>query len=361
MSDRLKVQLTEALLIPVLAVLSGLALASIFVLLTGVPPLRAYVELYKGGFSCAELTRCNLFQSLQLATPLLLTGLSAVVAFRSGMFNIGQEGQFLIGATMAAWLGFAIHLPPVIHPAFVIAASMLAAGIYGWIPGVLKVRLGVNEVITTIIMNNIANLFMTYIVNFPLRADTGTTAHSPLIDETARLPVFFQGSKWGVGFILALLAALLVYLYLWRSTPGYEQRMAGQAPLFARYGGIRSDSAAIRGMFISGALAGMAGAIEILGVHRRLLQGFSTGLGFDGLLVAILGRAHPLGVVLVAILFAGVRLGAQIGLQTSVHIPRELGGGIIALIILFVAAENFYRGWINRVKEGVKRLAARKA
>jgi len=361
MSDRLKVQLTEALLIPALAVLSGLALASIFVLLTDVPPLKAYVELYKGGFSCAELTRCNLFQSLQLATPLLLTGLSAVVAFRSGMFNIGQEGQFLIGATMAAWLGFAIHLPPVIHPAFVIAASMLAAGIYGWIPGVLKVRLGVNEVITTIIMNNIANLFMTYIVNFPLRADTGTTAHSPLIDEAARLPVFFQGSKWGVGFILALLAALLVYLYLWRSTPGYEQRMAGQAPLFARYGGIRSDSAAIRGMFISGALAGMAGAIEILGVHRRLLQGFSTGLGFDGLLVAILGRAHPLGVVLVAILFAGVRLGAQIGLQTSVRIPRELGGGIIALIILFVAAENFYRGWINRVKEGVTRLAARKA
>jgi len=182
-----------------------------------------------------------------------------------------------------------------------------------------------------------------------------------LIDEAARLPVFFQGSKWGVGFILALLAALLVYLYLWRSVPGYEQRMAGQAPFFAHYGGIRSDRAAIRSMFIAGALAGMAGAIEILGVHRRLLQGFSTGLGFDGLLVAILGRVHPLGVVLVAILFAGVRLGAQIGLQTSVRIPRELGGGIIALIILFVAAEGFYRGWINRGRDWLGKFGRRPA
>lgn len=349
MSQRLRTQLTEALLIPVLAVLSGLALASIFVLFTGVPPLTAYVELFKGGFSCAELTRCNFFQTLQLATPLMLTGLSAVIAFRSGMFSIGQEGQFLIGAIAAAWLGYAIHLPPVLHPAVVILAAMAAAGAYGWIPGVLKVRLGVNEVITTIILNNIANLFAIYMVNFPLRADASTSAHSPLVDVTAQLPVFFAGSKWGVGFILALITALLTYLYLWRSKPGYEQRMAGQAPLFARYGGIPSSRAAIRGMVLSGAVSGLAGAIEILGVHRRLLQGFSAGLGFDGLMVAILGRVHPLGVLLVSILFAGVRLGAQIGLQTTVRIPRELGGGIIALIILFVAGEQFYRGWLQRV------------
>lgn len=345
-----RTKLTDALLIPVLAVLSGLLLASVFVLMAGVSPLTAYAELFRSGFSCVQLTRCNLFQTLQLATPLMLTGLSAVVAFRSGMFNLGQEGQYLMGAVVAAWLGIAIHLPPVLHPLVIIAASMAAAGAYGWIPGVLKVRLGVNEVITTIIMNNIANLFAIYVVNFPLRADASTTARSPMIDATAQLPVFFQGSKWGVGFILALLAAYLVYVYLWRSVPGYEQRMSGQAPLFARYGGIRSDRAAIRGMVLAGALGGLAGAIELLGVHRRLLQGFSTGLGFDGVLVAILGRVHPLGVVLVAILFAGVRLGAQIGLQTSVHIPRELGGGIIALIILFVAAESFYRGWLERVR-----------
>ena len=359
MTLRWRQQLIDAFLIPLLAILSGLVVASVFVLFTGVPPLTAYRELFKAGFSCAQLTRCNLFQTLQLATPLILTGLSTVVAFRSGMFNLGQEGQFLIGATIAAWLGFAVHLPPVLHPAFVILMAMAGAGLYGWIPGVLKVRLGVNEVITTLVMNNIANLFMTYIVNFPLRADPGSTAHSPLVDETARLPAFFQGSKWGVGFILALAAAVLVYIYLWRSVPGYEQRMAGQAPRFARYGGITSGRAAIRGMVLSGALSGMAGAIEILGVHRRLLPGFSTGLGFDGLMVAILGLVHPVGVVLVAIFFAGVRLGAQIGLQTAVHIPRELGGGIISLMILFVAASSFYRGWIGRAQAWLGTLARR--
>lgn len=348
MSPHLRRQLTEAVLIPLLAVLSGLAVASVFVLFTGVPPLRAYSELFRSGFSCGELTRCNLFQTLQLATPLILTGLSTVVAFRSGMISLGQEGQYLIGAVVAAWLGFAIHLPPVIHAAFVIVASMAAAGFYGWIPGVLKVRLGVNEVITTLVMNNIANLFMTYVVNYPLRADQGSTAHSPVIDESARLATFFQGSKWGVGFLLALGAAVLVYVYLWRSVPGYEQRMSGQAPFFARFGGIRNERAAVRAMTIAGALAGMAGAIEILGVHRRLVSGFSTGVGFDGVMVAILGLLHPLGVVLVAIFFAGVRLGAQIGLQTTVHIPRELGGGIIALMILFVACSDLYRGWIAR-------------
>jgi ABC-type uncharacterized transport system permease subunit len=356
MLSKLRTQLVDAVLIPLLAIISGLIVASIFLLFTGVSPLLAYSELFKAGWSCNELTNCNLFQTLQLATPLILTGLSAVIAFRSGMFNLGQEGQYLVGAVVAAWLGYAIHLPYIIHPLFIIAASMLAGGIYGWIPGVLKVRLGVNEVITTIVMNNIAVLFMTYVVNFPLRADQGTTAHSPLVDETARLPAFFQGSKWGLGFALALLAAAAVYIYLWRSRQGYEQRMAGQAPLFARYGGIPSGKAAIRSMFIAGALAGLAGAIEILGVHRRLMQGFSTGLGWDGVSVAILGRSHPIGAVVVAIFFAGVRLGAQIGLQTTVHIPRELGGGIIALMILFVAAENFYRGGLAGVRKLLDRL-----
>ena len=359
MSNHFRRQLTDALLIPLLAIISGLAVASLFVLFTGVPPLKAYSELFRSGFSCTQLTRCNLFQTLQLATPLMLTGLATVVAFRSGMINLGQEGQYLVGATAAAWLGFAIDLPPVIHAGFVILCAMAAAGLYGWIPGILKVRLGVNEVITTLVMNNIANLFMTYVVNYPLRADQGSTAHSPIIDDTARLMTFFQGSRWNVGFVLALIAAVVVYIYLWRSVPGYEQRMSGQAPSFARFGGIRSSQAAVRAMMISGALAGMAGAIEVLGVHRRLVQGFSTGLGFDGIMVAILGLMHPVGVVLVAIFFAGVRLGAQIGLQTAVQIPRELGGGIIALMILFVAASDLFRGGIARVQTWFGRLGRR--
>jgi len=352
-------QLTNAVLIPVLAIISGLLVASLFLLVSGSSPLRAYQELFKAGFSCSRLTNCNLFQTLQLATPLILTGLSAVMAFRSGMFSLGQEGQFLIGATIAAWLGYAIHLPPVLHPIVIMAAAMLGAGLYGWFPGVLKTRLGINEVITTIVLNNIANLFMTYAVNFPMRADQGTTAHSPLIDDAAVLPAFVQGSKMGIGLVIAFVAAGLVYIYLWRTIPGYEQRMAGQVPLFARFSGIRNEGAALRGVALSGAIAGLAGAIEILGVHHRLLQGFSTGLGWDGVMVAILGQVHPVGVAIVAVFFAGMRLGAQIGLQAALQVPRELGGGLIALMILFVAVQNLYRGWIEGGREWFQKRVRR--
>lgn len=350
MSTSSTTKIIKTALVPVLATLSGLLLSAVILLITGHSPIQAYSAMISSGFSCRQVTNCNFFQTLQLATPLILTGLSAVVAFRSGMFSIGQDGQFLVGAIVAAWLGYAIHLPPVIHQVVLIGAAMLAAGAYGWIPGFLKVKLNINVVITTVILNSMAGLFMSYVVNFPMNADKGATAHSPLIDASAELPVFFQGSKWGVGFILAIVTAVAVYVYLWHSTPGYEQRMSGQSSLFARYGGIKNGRAALRGMIISGGLAGMAGAIEVMGVHHRIMQGFSTGLGFDGVMVAILGQTHPLGVAIVAILFAGVRLGAKIGLQTTLQIPRELGGVIIALIILFVAAENFYKGGINRVQ-----------
>jgi simple sugar transport system permease protein len=354
-------KLTNSILVPVLAVISGLIVAGFLILFTDVSPFRAIWEMFAAGFGCRSLDRCALFTTFERATPLLLTGLSAVIAFRTGMFSIGQEGQLMVGAIMAAWLGFAVDLPPVIHPLFVILAAMTAAGLYGWVPGFLKVKLGVNEIISTIVLNDIAIQFATYLVNFPLRADRGTTAYSPVIDETARLLVFMPGSKWGIGFVIALAAAAIVYLYLWRSSPGYEQRMAGESSRFALFGGIRNDRAAIRGMILSGAVAGLAGAIEVLGVHYRINQDFSLGLGFDGLAVAILGQVHPVGVVLVAILFAGVRLGAQLGLQFSFGIPRELGGSIIALVILFVAISRLYENNLERLQVWIDRLRGRKS
>lgn len=349
----------NVLLVPVLATISGLILSSVILLLTNHSPIQAFSALVNSGFSCSKLTNCNFFQTLQLATPLILNGLSATVAFRSGMFSIGQEGQFLMGAIVAAWLGYAIHLPPVIHQIVLIAAAVLAGGMYAWIPGILKVKLNINEVITTVMMNNIAILFMSYVVNFPMNVDKGSTARSSPIDISATLPTFFQGSKWGVGFVIAIAASIIVYFYIWRSTRGYEQRMSGQSPLFARFGGIKTTRAVLRGMIISGGLAGMAGAIEVMGVHHRIMQGFSTGLGFDGVMVALLGQTHPVGVVIVGILFAGVRLGAQIGLQTFMQIPRELGGVIIALIILFVSADTFFKDVVQTTQKWLNKIFSR--
>lgn len=339
-------QIFDALLIPILAIVTGLALSSVFILMTSTPPLVAYQELFRAGFGCERLDNCSFFTTLERATPLILTGLSAVMAFRSGLFSLGQEGQFLLGALVAAWLGYALELPPVIHPLVILVLSMLAGAAYAYIPAVLKIRLNVNEIISTVILNSIAALFVNYMVNFPLRANRNAIANTRIIDTSAELPSFFPGSHWGVGFVIAVIAVIFVWVYLWRSAAGYEQRMSGQAPLFARFGGIRSGQAAIRGMLFSGALAGLAGSIEILGVSRQMGQSY-VGLGFDGVLVAILGQAHPIGVFLVAILFAGIRLGAQIGLQITTNIPRELGGGILALIILFVAARSLFGDVIN--------------
>ncbi len=349
-------QFFNTLLVPFLAILTGLIFAAILILFTDTPPLVAFKELFSASFGCRSVTNCAFLTTLERATPIILTGLGAVIAFRSGMFSIGQEGQLLMGAVMAAWLGYTIHLPAVIHPIVIIMASMLIGGLYGWIPGVLKVRLGVNEIISTIVMNTIAILTVEYLVNFPLRGDRSSTAHSPVIDVTAQLQAFLPGSKWGVGFVLAVLVAIAVYFFLWRSTSGYEQRMAGQSPFFAKFGGIKNEKVAIRSMFISGAICGLAGAIEILGVNRRIMTGYSQGLGFDGLSVAILGQSHPLGVFIVSILFAGLRLGAQLGLQLSFSIPRELGGSVIALMILSVAAGNFYTDIIERVRKLIIRL-----
>ena len=353
-------QLIDAFLVPVLAILSGLLVATILVLLAGKPPLDALRILFQSSLGCKDLTHCALFSTLERATPLILTGLSAVVAFRSGIFSLGQEGQMMLGSVVAAWLGWTVMLPAGIHPVFIMLAAMLVGAAYGWIPGVLKVRLGVNEIISTIVMNEIAVLFLEYVVNFPLRADAGAAAHSFLIHKTAWLPVFFSGSKWGVGFVIALLAVAAVYIYPWRTSAGYQQRMAGRAPLFAKFGGIPNEKIAIRSMMLSGALAGLAGAIEVLGVHHRIITGFSVGLGFDGLSVSILGQTHPFGVLIVAILIAGIRLGAQLGLQIQLGIPRELGGTIIALVILFVAAGKFFENNIGAVRNLITRIRAKK-
>lgn len=317
------------LLISVLAVIFSSLVAGLFVLLTDAAPLDAYGHLLAAGFGCRAPGQCALLTSLQFATPLLLTGLSATVAFRAGVFSVGQAGQMVLGAAAAAWLGSQLDLPGVVHVAVALAGGAVAGAGWGWVPGALKEFLGINEVIVTLVMNQLAVLVVGLV-------------RLQRVGASARLAPLARGTKLNAGTVLALLAAVLVYVYLWHAASGYEQRMAGQAPLFAKFGGIRGRRAVMRAMSISGGLAGLAGAIEVLGVHYRFVSAFSGGGDFDGVAVALLGQVHPAGVTLAAILLAGVRLGATNGLQLKAHIPRELGGAMIAMMILFVSAERLY-------------------
>jgi len=344
-------KLFETLASPVMAILAGLIVGVVFVLAAGENPFHAYSHLFQNAFGTIN----GLAQTFQLATPLMLTGISAVVAFRSGIFNIGMEGQLIFGALASVIVGYSLELPPIIHPIAAIGAGMAAGAAWAFIPGILKVKLQVNEVVVTIVMNFIAIRFLTYLVNFPLRAEGTHIAYTEVINPTAVLQPFVSGSRWGPGFFIALIAVAAAAAFLWKTTKGYEQRMTGTAPLFARYGGIKTGQAALRGMIISGALSGLAGTIEVLGVHRRLMDGFSIDLGFDGLMVAVLGQIHPVGVVLAGIFIAGLRVGS-LSLEWLTEIPRQLGGGLVAMIILFLAGRELFSELLTFFKERFYRI-----
>lgn len=317
-------------LAPLLSILASLIVGSVFILMAGAHPLRAYGYLARAGFGCqGPGIRCATLTALQFSTPLLLSGLSATVAFRTGFFSIGQYGQMLLGGVVAAWIGSHLSLPPLLHPLLALAGGVLCGAGWAGVAGVLKEWLGINEVIVTLVMNQLAVLLVRLV-------------WIPRIEPSARLLPLIEGTRLSGGFILALLAAALIYLYLWHFAGGYEQRMAGQAHRFARFGGIFPRRAVIRAVLLSGGLAGLGGAVEVLGVHYRFVTSFSAD-SFDGLVVALLGQLHPLGVVLSAVFLGGVRLGALNGLQLQAHIPRELGGALIAMMLLFVSSRRLFR------------------
>ncbi len=400
----------ETIGVALLAIFLGLLASSIFVIIAGSNPVDAYQRLFCEGFGAQG---CETFGNLlvqtvvnedtgesqtvfsplhgtgghslalvlERATPLILTALSATVAFKAGLFSIGMDGQFVLGALAAAFLGYWFpaqlytlfgvtdpELAPealktimhIIVPAVCLGAAMMAGAFYSWIAGYLKVKLNINVLISTIILNAIAVQFVGYMVNYPLRSDMNNIARTARIDETAWLIPFnrglfanadiewFSGSRLGVGFIIAIIAAGLVWYFLYRTTRGYEQRMVNGSPLFARFSGIPGARAMLRAMLISGALSGIAGAIEVIGVERRIVDGFATaGTGFDGVLVAILARESIIGILFVAPFVAGLEQGA-INFQFG-NLPRQLGNIIIALIILFNAMEYFLRSYIAAI------------
>jgi simple sugar transport system permease protein len=310
----------------ILSLLSG----GLLILAAGQNPLSTYANLFEAGFGCDPGPgRCALVNALQFATPLILSGLSATVALRGGFFSVGQVGQMLFGAAAASWLGGFLSLPPVIHPLVALLGAALLGGVWGLIPALLKHFIGVNEIIATLLLNPIAAVLVGLV-------------RLPRVDLSARLLPLMAGTKLSAGIILALAAALLIHLLLWRTTQGMEIRANASAPRFALYGGMPIHTPALLAMVLSGTLAGLAGGVEVLGVHYHFVSNFSAVNDFDGLIVAFAGHLHPAGVVLFAFLLGGLRTGSIVGLQIHSGIPRELGGALIALMLLFIATNRFF-------------------
>ncbi|HFC12046.1 MAG TPA: ABC transporter permease [Anaerolineae bacterium] len=297
-------------------------------------------------------------ESLVATTPYIFAGLAVALGFKSGLFNIGVEGQLMMGAAASVWVGFAFTgLPRIIHLPLALLAGAIGGAIWGFIPGLLKAKTGGHEVINTIMMNYIAFRMSEWLLNGYLQRPGGNVPVSPPILESAELPRLFASPvRFHAGFFVALVFAWLVYWFVFRSRWGFDLRTVGANPHAARYAGMKIASITIMAMTLSGALGGLTGANEILGVNHTLSVGFSSGYGFDAIALALLGKNHPAGVVLAALLFGFLRSGA-LGMQLEAGIPIDIVSVVQALVLAFIAApaiiRTIYRLKTPEQEEGV--------
>jgi ABC-type uncharacterized transport system permease subunit len=336
----------RAIIVPILAVFTAAVIGGLVIASVGGNPFAAYWGLLQGSLGSAKA----LSETAVWATPYIFAGLAVALAFKGGLFNIGAEGQLAFGAVMAAWIGYAlpdalgISLPAVVHIPLAVGLGMFLGALWAAIPGFLKAYTGGHEVINTIMMNYIALNLVSYLLNGPMKDPNplNVTARTPSIAESARIPPLFEGYRVHWGFILALVVAFLIWWLLWKTTLGFEIRTVGANPNAARYAGIDVEFTIVITMALSGMLAGLAGAIEVTGLNYRHELGFSVGYGFDAIAIALLGKTHPAGVVIAAILFAAMRNGGT-RMQFLTQIPVDVISVIQALILLFVAADVIIR------------------
>lgn len=351
-----KIFTLDSLIVPLVAILLGLLVGAVVMLLGGYNPFEAYGALIKRVVG----NPYDFGETIRQITPLIFTGLAVAFAFRSGMFNIGADGQVLIGMTTATSVSLSMTgvSSAVVVPLAVIAGG-IAGGLWAGIAGYLKAKRGINEVITTIMLNWTALYLSNYVIRhfFLLKGqnrseDIGASAAMTFLSDV------FNNARVHWGTVIALLAALFFYIYLWKTKQGYEMRAVGFNANAAEYAGMSVSRNVVKAMFISGVFAGLAGTFEVLGVfHYQSVFAASPGYGFDGIAVALLGMNHPLGVVLASILYGVLTYGSA-GMSFVAGVPPELIKIIIGSIIFFIAAQGIVRFvlkpfYLKRKKEKV--------
>jgi simple sugar transport system permease protein len=317
------------------AVAVALLIGAVIIVLSGDDPVEAYQALFQGAFG----GRRPISETLVSATPLILGGLAFAVAFRAGLFNIGIEGQLVLGGFAAGLIGaIDLGLPIVIHLPLAILAGAVVGGIWGGIPGVLKARFGTHEVISTIMLNYLAFRLASYLIGQEdlLKVVNPTLQATDPVVDAARLPNLLDRTRLHSGLILALLAAIVLWYVLFRTTLGYRLRAVGLSPGAAAYAGIPWGRTITLAMVASGLLGGMAGASESLGLQGRYYD-LAPGYGFTAIAVGLVGRNHPAGVVLAGLLFGALNAGAT-RMQNTAGTPKDLVSILLALVILSVAA-----------------------
>lgn len=337
-----------------IAISASLLIGALIMIANGRSPVVGYGALLKGAFG----SKYNLATTFAKTVPLVLTGLATAISFRSGISNIGGEGQLYLGAFAAAYVGITFtSLPGFLGVILAIIAGAVVGGLYAFFPALLKVKYKVDEVITTIMLNTVAILFTGYLVNYRFATSLGKMGGTEIVAEQFQLSRLVRLSTLNTSIFYMGIIAIVIYYLMEKTSFGYDFKMVGQNSLFSRYGGIKDKKQMVIAMVISGALCGIAGVFEVLGVHYRFLQHISPGFAFDGMLIALIVRNNPIGVVLMALFFGALKTGS-ISMENATGIPSELVLVIQSIIILFIAGElgfkNIYKNW------RLKRVAQRK-
>ena len=335
-------------LLPVFATLAALVVGAVILLFLEVNPIEAYKALFDGAFGSANA----LAETIVKATPLLLVAIGICISFRGDVINIGGEGQMIVGALLATWVGLTLTgLYGWLVILLAMMAGFLGGAIWGGIPGYLKAYFNVNEILSTVMMNAIAVQLMNFLLRGPM-IDPSQAELASKIPQTARLLEIFRlprlvPTRLHLGALIAVVLAILVYILLWRTTLGYRIRAVGQNPHAARYAGINVQHFVVLALLLSGAFAGLAGTNQVFGVNYRMItdgssSGFTGGAGFNGIVVALFGQLHPLWSIPASVLFGGLLVGAN-SMQRAVQVPSAFVTVLNGLVVIFVVSSEIWR------------------
>ena len=338
-----------------IALILSMLAASIIIILSGYSPIEAYGAMIDGAF----VGTTHIATTLGVATPLIFSGLAMVISSKAGVFNIGAEGQIIIGAVVAALLGHYISgLPVVLHILICIVGASVAGGFWAWIAGVLKTRKGINEVIVTIMLNYVAFYFVEYLISHPFKAE-GMTTRTETVMDSAVIPSVIAHTRLNYGIILALLAAVLLWIFLNRTLAGYELRSVGLNPHAAEGAGIHANRKIEFAMLLSGMIAGLGGAIEVMGVQGYYITNMTANYGYNGIAVAVMGQYSPIGTIFSALIFGALKAGSS-NMNRLTDIPSEFIVILQALIIIFVSTPGLIRTFEKKIKEILHSISKRR-
>ena len=336
--------------LPALAMVAALLIGAVLLWLLKANPVEAYAAMLNGAFGSVF----GLTQSMVKATPLLLVGLGICIAFRASVINIGGEGQIIAGALMATWFSLQLRTWPgwLLLPSTMLA-GFLAGAFWGLIPGILKVRLSVNEILSTVMMNAIGTQLMNYLLRGPMIDPAGVRAGT-FLPQSERVPVqvwlprLIPQTLLHAGVLVAVALAVVVYIFLWRTTIGYRIRAVGQNREASRYAGINVPVYQALSLTLAGGFAGLAGVVEVIGVQHRMMDGITSGYGFSGIVAALFGGLHPLGLIPASWLFGSLLVGAD-KMQRAVQVPSALIDTVLGLVVMFVVGSALLsRRWAAR-------------